>query len=361
MKILIALMILLIGLSSGSVQDGGSSCTGPEGSCGYAEYQSVPSTVPVPAVPVKLVVSILQNGPVGEKDSIYTTPGKALLYTVTVKNEGYSDVVADVNIDPRSCSIGWFSWTTLNASIPAGGSISEPLQVMPEIAAIEGSYVFGAVATGRNARSGKDYAEFRVQGYDYASETLVSGNGQFQLSKDVRSMDSGIKSKKDVFFSGSVETLIKNEYLVDYAKGRNPNFQEKDAVEDYNAINPGDSLTGSESFKSSIAFGGIGARVQEAYNMQQMEFKDQVFNLHQTGSLKRSAELKTMNNFTGYLLLDAKQIKPGQRGIKEHEEFQGSFEVNRRILFKDKPLFSGKCFGGACDWMNNLNTFAKTA
>ena len=61
---------------------------------------------------------------------------------------------------------------------------------------------------------------FRVQALDYASETAISGTGQFQLDKNVRSMNSGIKSNKDVLFSGSVDALVKNEYLVDQSKGQ---------------------------------------------------------------------------------------------------------------------------------------------
>jgi hypothetical protein len=82
------------------------------------------------------------------------------------------------------------------------------------------------------------------------------------------------------------------------AKGRNPNFEEQDAVDNYLALQPGDALFGTESFKSSAVFGGVGAKVTEAYNVQQMEFKSQDFNLYQTGSLKKTAEFKTADNFT---------------------------------------------------------------
>jgi hypothetical protein len=163
-------------------------------------------------------------------------------------------------------------------------------------------------------------------------------------------MNSGIKSTKDVLFSGSVDALVKNEYLVDAAKGKNANFQEKDAVDNYNAVSAGDALTGSESFKSSAIFGGVGARVRESYDVQQMEFKNQDFTLHQTGSLKKTAEFKTADNFTGYYLIDAKQVVPGEKNLKEFEEYFGSFEINRRILFRnDAQKSSDTCQGGDCE------------
>ena len=85
--------------------------------------------------------------------------------------------------------------------------------------------------------------------------------------------------------------------------------------------------------------------MQESYDVQQMEFKSQTFNLHQTGSLKKTAEFKTADNFTGFYLIDAKQTIPGQKSLKEHEEYLGSFEINRKILFRNEPTFN-PCFEG---------------
>ena len=50
---------------------------------------------------------------------------------------------------------------------------------------------------------------------------------------------------------------MKNEYLVDDPLGKNPNFEAQDAVDNYNALSPGDSLIGNENFKSSAFFGGV--------------------------------------------------------------------------------------------------------
>jgi hypothetical protein len=295
-------------------------------------------------------VEVTLTGPALE-DSAYTTPGKVRDYTVSVRNKGQSEVDAAISVDPGTCNLDWFSWTTKTLKIPSGVSRSEPLEVKPDLGALAGDYRFTVEASGQCANSGKSKeVDLTIQGFDYASETSISGTGQFQLNKDISSMDSGIKSNKDVTFSGSVDALVKNEYLVDKAKGRNSNFEEQDAVDNYNALKPGDALFGTEAFKSSAVFGGVGARVLESYNVQQMEFKNQDFNLHQTGSLKKMAEFKTADNFTGFLLLDAKQVLPGQKNLKEHEEYLGSFEINRRILFQDnRPAFASPCFGESCN------------
>jgi hypothetical protein len=350
----------------GSAAEAGSVWTGPS-------LPSLPTSLPCPSVPGCLIVTVGMIGPESEQEKGYTAPGKILGFAVSVKNDGPSEVEAELAISPEDCPVEWFSWTTKTLKIPAGVSRSESLQVSPDMNAIAGKYAFRVEASAKCSRPGAASASFRVQDHDYASETAVSGTGQFQINKDVRSMNSGIKSNKAVSFSGSVDALVKNEYLIDQAKGRNPNFEEQDAVDNYNALQPGDALFGTESFKSSAVFGGVGAKVTEAYNVQQMEFKSQDFNLYQTGSLKKTAEFKTADNFTGFYLIDAKQTIPGQKGLNEHEEYLGSFEINRRILFRNRPTFStptcfssqsftSPSFSTSCgNFVNNLNTFAKSA
>jgi len=332
-----------------------------------------------------LTVAIGLTGPESEPDKFYTTPGKPLDFMVTVSNDGRTEVEAQVGVKPEGCPFEWFSWTTTPMTIPAGVSRFVALQVFPDTNAVAGEYRFSVEASAKCRRSGQRDAKFMVQAFDYASETTVSGSGQFQINKDLRSMNSGIKSTKNVLFSGSVDALVKNEYLVDAARGKNANFQEQDAVDNYNAVSLGDALVGTESFKSSAIFGGVGAKVRESYDVQQMEFKNQDFTLHQTGSLKKTAEFKTMDNFTGYYLIDARQVIPGQKNLKEFEEYFGSFEINRRILFRDdtksrtpcqegdclkvpsikiptpiSPSFTSTCLSSSCnDFVNRLNSFGK--
>jgi len=390
MKKWLIILVLIAFQASATVEDvgtgpiSGTSDTGSgwPGSIG-PPTMSLP-TVSCPGMQGRLQVAVTLSGPTSEADSVYTTPGKARDYVVSVKNEGPSEVDTTISVNPETCKLEWFSWTTKTLKIPAGVSRSESLQVKPDISALAGDYCFSVEASAQCSQAGKSHeVNIRVEGFDYASETSITGTGQFQINKDVRSMDSGIKSNKDITFSGSVDALVKNEYLVDNAHGRNPNFEEQDAVDNYNALKPGDALFGTEAFKSSAVFGGVGAKVLESYNVQQMEFKKQDFNLHQTGSLKKMAEFKTADNFTGFYLLDAKQVIPGLKNLKEHEEYLGSFEINRRLLFQDNrpnygspdcfsdscnnikapsPMASNPCTSGSCnDFMKRLDAFSKSA
>ncbi len=384
----LSMLILIMGLASATVEDLGNNADTGTGSILPTSLitPSLPS-MPIPAPDIctstgYLKVNVALTGPQSEKDKDYTTQGKSLTFVVTVENDGSSDANADLSIDPESCALEWFSWTTSSLKIPSGSSRSENLEVKPDINAVAGDYSFKVTASAKCYRSGSAEAPFKVQDYDYASETAISGTGQFQLNKDISSMDTGIKSNKDISFSGSADAIVKNEYLVDQAKGRNPNFEEQDAVDNYMAINPGDAFLGTEKFKSSAIFGGVGSTMTEAYNVKQMEFKNADYNLYQTGSLKKMAELRTADNFTGYYLIDAKQTIPGQKNLKEHEEYLGSFEINRRILFKDKPTVTTTCADGPCtgstsiakpnfpspclssscsNFANSLNAFSKSA
>jgi hypothetical protein len=312
---------------------------------------SMPTYLPSPCYgdSGRLKVGISQSGPESERDKAYITQGSTLGFMVSVENEGDTEVEADLSINPRGCPFEWFNWATETLTIPAGGSRSLPLQITPDVNAAAGKYEFEVEATGSCRKPGKETSQFVVQAMDYASEIYVSGTGDVQISKNLKSMNSGIRSSKDVSFNGEVDQLEKNEYLVVGAKGRNPNFWEEDKVDNYTAVTS--NLIGTERFKSSAVFGGVGARVIEQYNVWEMESKDQDFTLHQTGSLKKTAEFQTKDEFNGTYIIDAKQSIPGQQNLKEFERYVGAFEIKRRIVFRDQtnpstaPCQEGDCPG----------------
>jgi hypothetical protein len=345
---LVLISIMMAFQATASVQDPGSVSAGPvPGAVWPPTVPSLPPSLPCPYIQGSFIVSIELSGPECEEDKAFTTQNRPIDFVVTVTNKGPSAAETELCILPGNCPTQWFSWTSKKLNIPAGASRSENLQVLPDINAVAGEYRFKAEASAKCAKTGSDNGQFKVQDMDYASETSVSGTGQFSLSKDVRSMNSGIKSDKDLNFVGSVDALVKNEYLVEQARGRTPNFQEQDKVDNYNSLGWG-TLQGNEVFKSSKVFGGVGSRISQSYNLEQMEYKDQEYNLHQTGSLKKMADFRTAENFTGYLALDARQSLPGQRSVKEQEVYMGAFEIARRFIFRDQPVFKPMCFDGSC-------------
>ncbi len=349
MKMLLFVLILLTLPTHATVEDQG----GGAAQIGIWPVQSEPSLPAYPPSPCYgpsncLFVAVSLAGSGGEEEKGYLTQGKTLEFLVSVKNKGSQEVTATLGISSSSCPLEWFSWIEESLVIPAGGTRSKSLLVSADPNAMAGLYNFAVDASSRCCISNSAEGRFTVQALDYASETAISGTGQFRLDKNVRSMSSAVRSNKEILFSGSVDAIVKNEYLVEGSRGKNPNFEAQDAVDNYNAIYPGDSLIGTESFKSSSVFGGVGARLQESYNLMQMEFESQSFNLHQTGSLKKTAEFKTADNFTGYYLIDAKQTVPGQRSLAEREEYLGSFEINRKILFRNMQTSEPLCSDTVC-------------
>jgi len=349
MKILVLVLILLSIPSYATVEDPGGGPVPSQISTWLAPKPDLQAYPPSPCLhPTQcLLVTVGLSGP-DAANKEYLTQGKSLEFLISVENTGLEDVTATLGISSQSCPLEWFEWIEESLVIPAGSTRSKSLLVRADTNAAAGSYDFSVDASSRCCKSNSPQGIFVVQALDYASETAISGTGQFRLDKNVRSMNSGVRSNKEILFSGSVDALVKNEYLVDGSMGKNPNFEAQDAVDNYNAISPGDSLIGSESFKSSAVFGGVGARLQENYNLMQMEFESQSFNLHQTGSLKKTAEFKTADNFTGFYLIDAKQSIPGQRSMAEREEYLGSFEINRRILFRNMQTSEPLCADADC-------------
>jgi len=363
--ITIAMLILTACQVQATVEDPGMELGDDSATWSGPSTPSIPNYLPSPCSGDSgaLSVEVSLTGPESEADKSYTTQGKELDFVVTVTNEGSTDSDVEVCVKPMDCALDWFGWTRSPMNIPAGASRTQTLTVQPDINAVAGKYRFAVEASAKCRTSASQEATFRVQAYDYASETAISGSGQFLMNKDLRSMESGIKSNKDVIFSGSVDALVKNEYMVDDARGKNANFVEQDAVDNYNAVAIGDALVGTESFKSSAIFGGVGSKIRETYDLQQMEFKSQDFTLHQTGSLKKTAEFRTADNFTGYYLIDAKQSIPGQKSLKEIEEYFGSFEINRRILFRNNAESEPACQNGDCEGIATpaVNTSKKIA
>jgi hypothetical protein len=186
MRIWLILLILLAFQASATVEDLGGTPSG--------QMQSIWPTASAPFLPTYLPsacsaspgclkVSVQLTGPPAEPDRVYTTQGKPQDYIVSVKNDGPSDVEATVNVNPKSCPLEWFSWTSAAITIPAGVSRSQTLQVTPDLNAAAGEYRFSVEASAKCSRSGSAEAVFEVQNYDYASETAVSGTGQFQISQ----------------------------------------------------------------------------------------------------------------------------------------------------------------------------------
>ncbi len=126
------------------------------------------------------------------------------------------------------------------------------------------------------------------------------------------------------------------------ARGNTQNFKQEGAVDNYRATAPGHYLYGDEKLRSSFVFGGAGAKIHETYDVQKMDARLESINLHSTGDQRyNKTELDTINDFSGYFLIDAKQSIPGVKRIEDRQEFFGNFTVSKHIVFRRpaEPVF----------------------
>ena len=278
----------------------------------------------------------------------HSSPGRSVEYTITVYNYNPVDRSITLEIDEGNCNVTWFGWFGNHVFVPAHGVRSVSMVISPGSDTNGGTYKWSAIArTTEEAISA--IATLEVQGYDYACVTHVAGEGYFTMDRRVRSITDEYKDLQfavdiDKHFEckGEIEGFVNDEFLIEGALGDNPNFVHESAVGNYAAIDPGDYLSGDERLRSSFVFGGTGTKVYETYDVQTMDARLEDIYLHSTGNQRYTSELTTMNDFGGYLLIDAKQSVPGYKYITDTEEYWGNFTMSKHLVFRRPDEFDFK-------------------
>ena len=283
-----------------------------------------------------------------EPEIQHTSPGKTVEYTIIVHNYDSADKSVALEIDVGKCKIAWFEWIKIHVLVQAHSVYPVSIRITPGSGASGGTYNWGVIAATTD-ESASARATLVVQDYDYVSETYVEGEGVFHIDKKVRSStvsDAGqqrfaVNVEKHFDCRGEIDGFVNNEFLIEGARGDNPNFKQVSAVDDYRATLPGDYFKGDEKLKSCFVFGGTGAKIHETYDVQKMDTRLESINLHSTGDQRHKTELDTINDFSGYFLIDAKQSIPGYKHIEDREEFWGNYTVSKHLIFRrpDEPVF----------------------
>ena len=244
-----------------------------------------------------------------------------------------------VVVSPEETPISWFSW--MSQTLPSPNTVgifpldlSVPLTLGKDAA---GVYTFTIIATDSCGGSAQATLVLEVQDQDYVSETLVTmdpeNTAQFTLDERFRNMAIATSVDKHIEFDGTVDHFEKNEYLILNARADNPNFLQESMTFGFR----GGSMTGDERFKSCAPLGGTGVQLHEHYDVSWMDQRVESLGQYITGEQRYKTELSTYNEFNGTFMLDAKQIVPVSRYVKERQTFDGNLTVGRHLIFRLPP------------------------
>ena len=98
----------------------------------------------------------------------------------------------------------------------------------------------------------------------------------------------------------------------------------------------GDRLRGTAKYGSAAFYGGMGASVEENYNVTEME-KQETTTIKATSAVgqKQSLHYNTMAVFKGKWGTTAEWKKPCKKDIKHTEMFDGDFAVSKYLIFEE--------------------------
>ncbi|MGB3460058.1 MAG: hypothetical protein WBB08_12375 [Halobacteriota archaeon] len=257
---------------------------------------------------------------------------KAVTYTVTVETD---DPPVSVVIIPGETPIGWFSWLSQTLPWPDTAGIwplylSVPLMLGEDA---KGVYTFTVSAVDFGGASASATVELVVQDHDYVSETLVQiepeNTAKVTVDERFRSMPIATSVDKHIEFNGTVEHFEKNEYLL-FDALTCPNFQQETMTFGFS----GGRMKGDEKFKSCAPLGGTGVSIHEQYDVDWMEQRVESLGHYITSEQRYKTELSTYNTFNGTFMLDARQLVPVSRYVKERQTFDGNLTVGRHLVFR---------------------------
>jgi hypothetical protein len=175
------------------------------------------------------------------------------------------------------------------------------------------------------------------QGETYSGESSVEGAGKFSIKKkfkisaiaiEFREWIRGYTGPKGGFAMEAKEILNGD---VDITDPNDPDFFQTKTIDFSGEWIRGSSVYGSPSF-----YGGIGARVTEDYNVQELR-KQETTTIKTTSAVnqKQALTYNTMNEFEGEWGTTVEWKKPWEKDVKHTEKYEGTFAVARNLIFEE--------------------------
>jgi hypothetical protein len=171
----------------------------------------------------------------------------------------------------------------------------------------------------------------------FSVQSSVQGVGSFEIRNEIVDTEIAINVRERIkgdtgpagnFAMESREILNESANITD---PRDPDYFH------YKTIGfSGDWLRGSAKYGSTAFYGGMGASVEENYNVTGME-KQEVTTIKATSAVgqKQSLNYNTMMVFKGKWGTTAEWKKPCKKDIKHTEMFEGDFAVSKYLIFEE--------------------------
>jgi len=197
----------------------------------------------------------------------------------------------------------------------------------------------------------------QVQEGEFTNGLKVAGTGYFEVGVSIK--DRNLALKYDSFMTGDGDLEMDTGTVESQRAGRLPGMGNSSAIPlnlwenakiSYSGTTP---MVGTKYIQSKSFWGGIGAEVQESFSVTEMEREastffastnpstyttdpDEIARLLRTRPVD-SVGILTRNSFNGTWQTDAHLHKFLTKDVKVHESFTGTFEVEKRLIFRDDP------------------------
>ena len=196
-----------------------------------------------------------------------------------------------------------------------------------------------------------------VQEGEFTNGLKVAGTGYFEVGVSVK--DRNLALEYNSFMTGDGDLEMDTGTVESQRAGRLPGMGNSSAIPlnlwentriSYSGTTP---MVGTKYINSKSFWGGIGAEVQESFSVTEMEREgstffastnpssyttdpDEIARLIRTSPVD-SVGISTRNSFNGTWQTDAHLHKFLTKDVKVHESFTGTFEVEKRLVFRDDP------------------------
>lgn len=210
-----------------------------------------------------------------------------------------------------------------------------------------------------------------LQDGDFCNRLKVTGTGTFEVGVSVKDRTIALEYSNFMYGDGDLEMdtgTVEAQRATSVPAADNGSSMLLNLWEGSRITYRGETpMIGMKYIHSKAFWGGIGAEITESYSVTEMDREDaSTFastdpTAYTTDPKKLEELLKasqvhmvgisTRNSFNGTWQTDAHMHKMFSKDIKAHEMFNGTFEVEKTITFRESPAAEEKhtgCYGIDC-------------